>query len=83
MLGTALTTVVENLENTSLIVGALTELGKKHHEYGVTPVMYSYVGKTLLTTLANAAGKDWSPKLEKAWTDAYGVISSVMIAQHK
>ena len=29
-------------------------------------------------TLAEVAGKDWTPKLEAAWTEAYGAIAGLM-----
>ena len=33
---------------------------------------------SLLATLAEVAGADWSPRLEAAWTEAYGAIAGLM-----
>jgi hemoglobin-like flavoprotein len=40
--------------------------------------MYGWVGASLLATLAEVAGADWSPRLEAAWTEAYGAIAGLM-----
>jgi hemoglobin-like flavoprotein len=35
---------------------------------------------SLLATLAESAGEAWTPELERAWTDAYGAITQLMLA---
>jgi hemoglobin-like flavoprotein len=78
MLTEALVAVLDHLEDAPWLVGALHALGAKHLDYGVTPEMYGWVGDALLRTLAEAAGKDWSPELEAAWAEAYGAIAGLM-----
>jgi hemoglobin-like flavoprotein len=78
MLTEALVAVVDHLEDAPWLTGTLGTLGAKHKEYGVTAEMYGWVGASLLAALAEAAGKDWSPEAEAAWTEAYGAIVSLM-----
>lgn len=78
MLQQALVSVIEHLEDASWLEQTLAAMGRKHVDYGVTDEMYDWVGASLLATLAEVAGKDWTPELEQAWKDAYGAIASLM-----
>jgi hemoglobin-like flavoprotein len=78
MLTSALAAVIEHLEDAPWLSQTLGAMGKKHVEYGVTDEMYGFVGASLLAALAEAAGADWSPELEQAWTAAYGAIAGLM-----
>jgi hemoglobin-like flavoprotein len=80
MLTDALVSVVDHLEDAPWLTATLKQLGAKHRGYGVTDEMYGWVGGSLLSALGEAAGKDWSPTAEAAWTEAYGAISSLMKA---
>lgn len=79
MLTAALVAVVDHLEDASWLKATLSQLGAKHRGYGVTDEMYGWVGASLLATIAEVAGADWSPELDAAWTEAYSAISSMMI----
>lgn len=80
MLSRALLLVVEHLEETDWLARTLGELGARHVGYGVTAVMYDWVGDALLATLAETAGADWTPRVAAAWTAAYGTIVQLMRA---
>ena len=80
MLAAALSAVLDHLEDGQWLESALTELGRKHSEYGVIEEHYGWVGEALLATFAKVAGTDWSPECEQAWTAAYGAISSTMLS---
>jgi hemoglobin-like flavoprotein len=79
MLQDALVAVVDHLEDAPWLHQTLTALGRKHVDYGVTDEMYSWVGDALLATLAEIAGREWTPELKAAWTDAYGAVASMAI----
>ncbi len=79
MLTEALVAVLDHLEDAPWLTEKLASLGAKHVEYGVTREMYDWVGQSLLATLAEVAGADWTPKLSAAWAEAYGVIVSLML----
>ena len=80
MLASALSAVIDHLEDASWLTEQLAALGAKHVGYGVRPEMYDWVGDALLTSLAAAAGADWSDELRAQWTEAYGAIVSLMRA---
>ena len=80
MLKEALVAVLDHLEDAPWLSENLGALGAKHEEYGVTEPMYGWVAASLLATLQEVAGEDWSPELAAAWTDAYGAIQGLMLA---
>jgi hemoglobin-like flavoprotein len=80
MLTGALVAVLEHLEDAPWLKATLGALGAKHVGYGVTREMYDWVGASLLATLAEVAGPQWTPELQGAWAEAYGAIVSMMLA---
>lgn len=78
MLSGALVAVLDHLEDASWLTSTLGAMGAKHVGYGVTDEMYGWVGESLLATLAEVAGPDWTPELASAWTEAYGAIAGLM-----
>jgi hemoglobin-like flavoprotein len=78
MLGSALVAVLDHLEDAAWLTTTLKGLGAKHVDYGVTAEMYGWVGASLLATLEEVAGKDWTPEHAVAWTEAYGAIAGLM-----
>jgi hemoglobin-like flavoprotein len=79
MLTRALVAVIEHLEDPAWLTGTLRVMGAKHVDYGVTEEMYPWVGESLLATLAEVLGADWTPQVEAAWTAAFGAIASAMM----
>jgi hemoglobin-like flavoprotein len=71
--------VIENLRRPEVLAPALEQLGKRHVGYGAQAAHYPAVGSTLLKSLAEVAGDQWTNELEQAWTEAYGVISQIML----
>ena len=71
--------VVAGLSNLEGIVGAVQELGVKHNDYKVTAEMYPAVGSSLLWTLEQGLGEDFTPDVAEAWSTAYGILSTTMI----
>ena len=65
----ALVTLVEHIHDLSLYEDKLSDLGRRHRTYGVTPEMYPWVAEALLATFAEVAGQDWTPTLERAWAE--------------
>jgi hemoglobin-like flavoprotein len=79
MLQSALVAVMDKLEDASWLEQTLGAMGLKHIDYGVTDEMYGWVGASLLATIAEVAGSDWSAELEAAWAEAYGAIAGLML----
>ena len=72
--------VVGGLGGPETVVPAAQALARKHVGWGVTPPQYASVGAALLWTLEQGLGPAWTPELAAAWTSAYSLLSSVMIA---
>jgi hemoglobin-like flavoprotein len=79
MLTKALIAVVDHLEDPTWLGGTLEALGAKHVGYKVTEEMYGWVGECLLITLSDVLAEEWTARVAKAWTNAYGAISGAMI----
>ena len=78
MLQEALVAVLDHVEDASWLSDTLRGMGAKHLEYGVTDEMYDWVGGSLLATLAEVAGADWTDEMGSQWGAAYGAISGLM-----
>lgn len=53
-------------------------LAIRHVAYGAARAHYPVVGQVLIKTLADMAGKSWTPQLEQAWTQAYQAIQAII-----
>ena len=78
MLRDALVAVMDHLEDASWLRATLHALGAAHAGYGVTAPMYDWVGASLLATLAEVSGEEWSPRHAQAWGAAYQIIADTM-----
>ena len=80
MLLEAIVAVVDHLEDTPWLDRVLRGLGAKHVEYGVTDEMYPLVAGSLIDTLRDASGAQWSTETAEAWAGALGFVADRMIA---
>ncbi|TWT96201.1 Bacterial hemoglobin [Botrimarina colliarenosi] len=78
-LGASLDVVVTKLDDLSTVITELTRLAERHAGYGAEPEHYPVVGEALIGALQEQLGDAWTPEVEQAWVDVYGVASSVMI----
>ena len=69
---------VEGLGNPEGIIPTLQKLGRSHAGYGVKEEYYETVGETLLWTLEQGLGEDFTPSVRAAWTEAYRFLSEIM-----
>ena len=75
-----ITTVVDGLEQLETIAGEIEDLGRRHAAYGAQPAHYDVVADCLLWTLAQGLGEEFTPAVTEAWTAAYGVLATTMMA---
>jgi hemoglobin-like flavoprotein len=81
MLQGAIVAVVDHLDDATWLATTLGAMGRQHAlDYNVTAEMYPWVGESLIATLAEIAGPDWTPDMEAAWAEAFGAISGLMLA---
>jgi hemoglobin-like flavoprotein len=78
MLQSALVAVMEHLEDASWLQQTLGAMGAKHVDYGVTNEMYPWVGDSLIATLTEVAGEDWTAEHTAAWSEAFNAIATLM-----
>ena len=71
--------VVLNLRKPGFLTQALKDLGARHVNYGTVVEHYPLVGNVLLTTFEQYLGSDWTAKTKQAWTNAYDLISKIML----
>lgn len=74
-----LASIVDGLDQLDEIVPVARELAIRHVRYGVVPSQYALVGAALIHTLRDLLGSSFTPATEAAWSDAYALLSDVMI----
>ncbi len=79
----ALSTVIENLRSPDTVEPVLVELGRRHIGYGAFPTHYHAVTSTLIATLKNTLGDDWTDDLDEAWHKGLDAVASVMMRAHQ
>lgn len=72
--------VVNSLHKLDTILPAVEALARRHNDYGVSADHYPVVGETLIWTLERGLGEAFTADAREAWVNAYGALSSVMIA---
>lgn len=75
----ALVQIVTSVDDLDILASYLGDLGRDHRKYNVRPEHFGLVGASLLATLAQYAGEDWTPEVAETWRGAYALISQVMI----
>lgn len=78
-LALSLDAVVTKLDDLNTVIVELTRLGERHAAYGAEPEHYPIVGEALVWALKEQLGQEWTPEVEQAWVEIYGIASSVMI----
>ena len=76
MIGSA----VKLLDQPAKLIPVLQSLGQRHAGYGVQNSHCATVGGALLKTLEQGLGAAYTEPVKLAWTEAYGLISSTMMA---
>jgi NAD(P)H-flavin reductase/hemoglobin-like flavoprotein len=74
----ALVHVVQMVDQPEDLVPFLEQLGRDHRKFGVLTAHYDAVGGALLSAIGTFAGSAWTAEVEKAWTDAYGMVAGAM-----
>jgi hemoglobin-like flavoprotein len=76
----AILALATGVNQPTALLATLEQLGRDHRKFGIRPVHFAAVGKTLLDTLARFAGTAWTPEIETAWLDRYQAAADVMLA---
>jgi NAD(P)H-flavin reductase/hemoglobin-like flavoprotein len=74
----ALVHVVQMVDRPDELVPFLRQLGHDHRKFGVVAGNYEAVVTALLAALRRYAGAAWTPEVDRAWTEAFALISRTM-----
>lgn len=74
----ALVHVVQMVDKTEELVPFLQQLGRDHRKFGVLAQHYDAVGSALISAIGTFSGSAWTADVQKAWTDAYAIVSDAM-----
>jgi hemoglobin-like flavoprotein len=75
--------VVVNLEHLDRLLPTVRQLGQRHVHYGVKDEHYATVGTALIQALQQGSGAVWTHEAYLAWSKAYDLLASTMIAAAK
>ncbi len=76
----ALVTIVNSLNEPGTLLATLSSLGRRHQGYGVEKAHFPAAATALLDAMRESSGGVlWSTETERAWTDALGLISRIML----
>jgi methyl-accepting chemotaxis protein len=71
--------VVKSLDRPEELTGPLLAIGARHNKYGATAEHYPVVIDTMIETLANQMGAEWTSAIEQAWRDLLNHAAELMI----
>lgn len=74
-----LATAVENLSNLDSLLPAVSDMARRHVDYGVLPEHYPLVGEALIWALQQGLGDELTTKDEEAWAEVYLLLATHMI----
>lgn len=78
-LALAVLAYAENIEDPSVLLGAVNKIGHKHASLNIQPEQYDIVGHHLLASIKEVLGDDATEELLTAWGVAYNQLASLMI----
>jgi hemoglobin-like flavoprotein len=76
MIDTALNMLGPDIE---LLTDIMTELGSKHVQYGVEPLMFPMMGEALIFTLELILKGDFTNLVREAWVETYTALAQDMV----
>ncbi|MBY8975537.1 hypothetical protein KHP62_06955 [Rhodobacteraceae bacterium NNCM2] len=71
--------IVRALDEPNLLAETLEDLGVGHAALGVRPAHYEAMTETLIDTLSDVTGDDWSVEAEVAWRNALNQVAAKMM----
>jgi ferredoxin-NADP reductase/hemoglobin-like flavoprotein len=72
--------IVADLDRLDIFLPYLRRLALRHRKFGLRSAHYQAFGVSLLATLREFAGPQWTERTEAAWETGYGLVASVMLA---
>ena len=80
MLMTAIGLAIQSLDQPEIVAESVRELGKRHAQYGVQSRYFNIFGASLMWSLEQVMGPDFTPEVKDAWGEAYAILAKAMRA---
>ncbi|CAI87916.1 NO-inducible flavohemoprotein [Pseudoalteromonas translucida] len=77
----ALAAYAQNIDNLEVLKAALGRINHKHTSLNILPEHYPIVGAHLIGTLKELIPEQFTPDVEYAWREAYGVLADICITE--
>lgn len=78
-LANAVSAAAKYIDDLSVIIPVVKQIGQKHRSLGIKPEHYPIVGKYLLLAIKDVLGDAATDDIIDAWANAYGVIADAFI----
>jgi len=72
--------VVAQMHEHDALVPLVSDLARRHVDYGARPEDYTVVGSALLWTLERGLGDQYTQAVRAAWEKAYAALCQVMVS---
>lgn len=82
-LALAVLAYAENIDDPSVLMGAIGHIGQKHTSLDIRPEHYQIVGHHLICSIKEVLGDGASAELLEAWTIAYGDLAALMSGKER
>ena len=79
----AIAAYAKNIDNLSVLTETVERVAHKHTSFFIQPAHYDIVGHHLIETLRELAPEAFTPDVEQAWTEAYGVLASIFTGRER
>jgi nitric oxide dioxygenase len=77
----ALAAYAQNIDNLAVLKESLGRINHKHTSLNILPEHYPIVGAHLIGTLKDLLPEQFTPEVEYAWREAYGVLADICITE--
>ncbi|NQD69778.1 NO-inducible flavohemoprotein [Sphingobacterium shayense] len=82
-LATAVLAYAEHIDDPSVLLPVINNIGHKHTSLDIRPEHYAIVGRHLIASIGEVLGEAATPELVDAWTVAYGQLADLMTGHEK
>ncbi len=79
----AIAAYAKNIDNLSVLTETVERVAHKHTSFFIQPEHYDIVGHHLIETLRELAPDAFTPEVEQAWTEAYGVLANIFTGRER
>lgn len=71
--------IVARLDKPEELNDDILKIAQRYIGFAVKPIHFAWIGTTLVWTLRQGLGIDWTEEVGKAWTDCYASIADTIL----